>query len=100
MKRQYMNVQHLAEEIFRRKKGGETNRAIGESLGLTKEQIKQLVSRENRRKRRIAAGYNPRSKGRPKKTAQTEMEIKDNKIVLLQMENELLRNFLSEVGRR
>lgn len=100
MKRGYTKVQELAEVVFERKANGETNRAIAESLGLNLEQIRNLVKRENRRKRRVAAGYKLQPQGRPRKTPQTEMELKDNKIVLLQMENELLRNFLSEVGRR
>ena len=100
MKRGYTKVQELAEVVFERKANGETNRAIAESLGLNLEQIRNLVKRENRRKRRVAAGSKLQPKGRPRKTPQTEMELKDNKIVLLQMENELLRNFLSEVGRR
>lgn len=100
MKRRYTNVQHLTEEIFRRKQNGETNREIGEVFGLTKRQIEQLVNRENRRRKAIANGYIPRPKGRPRKTAQTEMELKSNEIVRLKMQVELLRNFLSEVGRR
>ena len=100
MKRGYTQVQCLAEKIFERKANGETNREIAESYGLTLQQIKELIKRENRRKRRIEAGYKPQPKGRPRKSPQSDMEIKDNKIVLLQMENELLRNFLSEVGRR
>lgn len=100
MKRGYTKVQCLAKKVFERKANGETNREIAESYGLTLQQIKELIKRENRRKRRIEAGYKPQPKGRPRKSPQSAMEIKDNKIVLLQMENELLRNFLSEVGRR
>ena len=100
MKRGYTKVQCLTEAVFERKANGETNRAIAESYGLTLQQIKELIKRENRRKRQIEAGCQPQPKGRPRKTPQTEMERKDSKIVLLQMENELLRNFLSEVGRR
>lgn len=100
MKRGYTKVQHLAGVIYERKAKGETNRAIAESLGLTLKQVKELISRENRRNRLIAKGYIPQPKGRPRKTPRTEAELKDNKIIKLQMENELLRNFLSEVGRR
>ena len=39
----------------------------------------------------ISPGFNPRT---------VKAALKDNKIVKLQMENELLRNFLSELGRR
>ena len=100
MKRGYTKVQHLAEEVFRRKKNGETHREIGESLGLSQKQIKDLVSRERRKSRAIANGYIPQPKGRPCKTAKTESELKNNEIVRLKMQVELLRNFLSEAGRR
>ena len=49
MPRQYTKVEILSEEVFRRKEVGETNREIAESYGLTKYQIKQLVSRQHRR---------------------------------------------------
>ena len=100
MKRGYTKVQHLAEEVFRRKEKGETHREIGESLGLSQKQIKELVSRERRKSRAIANGYIPQPKGRPHKTAKTESELKNNEIVRLKMQVELLRNFLSEAGRR
>ena len=100
MKREYTKVQHLAGVIFERKVRGETNREIAVSLGLTLKQVKKLITRENHRERMIANGYIPQPKGRPRKTPLTEAALKDNKIVKLQMENELLRNFLSELGRR
>ena len=92
----------LAEEVFRRKAAGETNRQIAESYGLTKEQIKELVNRQNRKKRAIANGYVPLPKGRPRKDSveETEEAKRNNELVKLRMENELLRNFLSEAGRR
>lgn len=100
MARQYNHVQEIAEEVFRRKAEGQTNREIGEVYGLTKKQIKQLVNRENRKARRIEAGYIPRPKGRPRKTVATEEQKRQNEIALLRMQVDLLRNFLSEVGRR
>ena len=45
MSRSYVKVERIAEEVFRRKAAGETNREIGESFGLTKRQIEQLVNR-------------------------------------------------------
>lgn len=45
MPRKYTKMEMLAEEVFRRKEAGETNRQIAESYGLTKYQIKQLVTR-------------------------------------------------------
>lgn len=100
MARQYTQVQALAEEVFRRKEAGETNREIAESYGLTKDQIKELVSRENRKRRKIENGYIPRPKGRPRKSAVTAEIKTKNELVELRMTVDLLRNFLSEVGRR
>lgn len=100
MSRKYTHVQEIAEEVFRRKAEGQTNREIGEIYGLTKKQIKELVSRENRKARRIEAGYVPLPKGRSRKSVVTEELKQENEIVLLRMQVELLRNFLSEVGRR
>lgn len=100
MSRKYTHVQELAKEVFRRKAEGQSNREIGETYGLTKKQIKQLVSRENRKARRIEAGYVPLPKGRPRKTAETEEQKQQNEIIRLRMQVDLLRNFLSEAGRR
>ena len=48
MPRTYTKMEILAEEVFRRKEEGEANCQIEESYGLSKKQIKQLVSRQNR----------------------------------------------------
>ena len=69
-------MEGLTEIIRERKANGETNREIGESYGLTKEQVKQLITRQNRKELKLAAGY------------------------ILRMQVELLRNFLCEAGRR
>lgn len=100
MARQYEKVEILTEEVFRRKASGETNREIAESYGLSKKQIKQLVSRQNRKARLIAAGHVPRPKGRPRKDEADEETLRNNELVQLRMQVDLLRNFLSEVGRR
>lgn len=100
MSRRYTKVEQLAAEVFERKEAGETNRQIAESYGLSKKQIKQLVSRQNRKRRRMEAGYIPLPKGRPKKDAATEEARRNNELVQLRMTVELLRNFLFEAGRR
>lgn len=66
MPRTYTKMEMLSDEVFKRKEAGETNRQIAESYGLTKKQIKQFVSRQNRKKRLIEAGYIPQPKGRPR----------------------------------
>ena len=100
MSRSYVKVESLAEEVFRRKAAGETNREIGESFGLTKRQIEQLVNRQHRKQRLIVNGYIPRPKGRPRKDVADENIRQQNELAQLRMQVELLRNFLSEVGRR
>ena len=100
MSRRYVKVECLAEEVFRRKAAGETNREIGECFGLTKEQVKQLATRQRRKQRLIERGYIPRSKGRPRKDAAGENIRQQNELIQLRMQVELLRNFLSEVGGR
>ena len=100
MARSYVKVENLAEEVFRRKAAGETNREIGASYGLTKEQVEQLVARQNRKRRKIEAGYMPRPKGRPRKEATDETTRVQNELKELPMQVELLRNFLCEAGRR
>ena len=100
MSRRYVKVEGLAEEVFRRKAAGETNREIGEHFGLTKEQVKQLATRQRRKHRLIKSGYIPRPKGRPRKDATDENVRQQNELAQLRMQVELLRNFLSEVGGR
>ena len=100
MGRKYTKVEGLTEIIRQRKSNGETNREIAESFGLTKYQVKQLMARQNRKERRIAAGYIPRPKGRPRKESASEEAKRNNEVVLLRMQVELLRNFLYEAGRR
>ena len=100
MARKYTKMEVLSEEVFRRKEAGETNRQIAESYGLTKYQVKQLMARQNRKERRIAAGYIPRPKGRPRKEPGNEEAKRNNEVVQMRMQVELLRNFLCEAGRR
>ena len=100
MARKYTKAEGLTAVIRARKAAGETNRTIGESYGLSLKQVKGLINRQNRKERMVAAGYVPRPKGRPRKEAASE-EIRQHKeLVKLRMQVELLRNFLSEAGRR
>ena len=48
----------------------------------------------------VTAGYVPRPEGRPRKDAASEEVRQHNELVKLRMQVELLRNFLSEAGRR
>lgn len=100
MARKYTKVQEVAGIVFERKAAGETNRKIAESLGLTLKQVKQLITRESRRKAKLQRGIPLRPKGRPRKGAQSEEARQEQEVKELRMTVELLRNFLCEVGRR
>lgn len=100
MPRGYTKVEQLSGEVFRRKAAGETNREIAESYGLTLRQIKKLITRQNNKAKRIADGYIPRPKGHPRKNPADEETQRSNELAELRMQVELLRNFLSEAGRR
>lgn len=100
MRQKYTKMEELAEIIFERKAAGETNRQIGESFGLTKKQVKGLISRQNRKQRQINQGRLPRPKGRPRKKPEDEESKRNKEIAELRMQVDLLRNFLLEVGRR
>ena len=98
--RKYTKISQYKEEIFERRASGETNREIAESYGLTKKQIKQLITRENRKMRQVEKGELLRPKGRPRKEPANEEEQRINELKQLRMTVDLLRNFLCEAGRR
>ena len=100
MARRYTKVEGLPEAVRNRHEQGETYAEIASDYGLEKKQLKQLMARRRRKERKIAAGYIPRPKGRPRKEAASEEVKRNNEIVQLRMQVELLRNFLSEAGRR
>ena len=100
MARKYRKVEHLVEIIEERSKAGETYREIGASLGLSREEVRGAMHRHHAKERKLAAGYIPRPKGRPRKEPASEEVRQNNEIVQLRMQVELLRNFLYEAGRR
>ena len=99
MPRPYINVEHLWEVVQKRKAAGETYRQIAQSCGLQMSQIKKLAYRQHRKARLIEHGYVPRDKGRPRKSSNSESACQ-KELATLRMQVELLKNFLSEVGRR
>ncbi len=111
MPRSYRHIKDYEEEIVELKKQGITNREIGEKLDFTYEQIHNFISRYNERQRRISAGIALKKKGRPPKdyVVREEDKIaelkyilarKEAKIKSLEMENELMRDFLSLTERK
>lgn len=99
MPRKYTKIEMLSNEIFRLKEHGKTHREIGELYGLTKEQIKGFVNRQNRKQRLLDQGYVPRPKGRPRKNAVDERTLLENKLIELRMKVDVLQNFLCAIGR-
>ena len=111
MAREYRHVEQYENEIVRLKEEGFTHREIEEKLCLTKKQIKEFFSRYRRKQAKIAAGIALRKKGRPPKNYVVSeqdkvaelkyiLAQKETKIKTLEMENELMRDFLSLTGRK
>ena len=91
----YTRVQILLPEIRAMEAAGKTKREIAEHFGLRdKYVVKQLLSRENRKERRIKEGFSPRPKGSPRK------ESPKSELARLRMENQLLRDFLQLTARK
>ena len=99
MARKYTKIELLSDEIFRLKEQGKTHREIGDLYGLTKEQIKGFVNRQNRKQRLLKQGYVSRPKGRPRKNSLDESTILQNELIELRMKVDVLQNFLCAIGR-
>ena len=106
MARNYTHIQQYEKELLELKAKGLTVREIGERFGLSYEQTHDFFKRYNRKSRKIAAGLAIRRKGRPPKDYEVSeadriselryiIARKDSKIKALEMENELMRDFLS-----
>ena len=111
MPRSYQHISKYEKEILELKSQGLTRKEIGEKLGFTKEQVHNFITRYNEKQRNIRAGVALKAKGRPPKDYEIteDMKIselkyiiarKDSKIKRLEMENELMRDFLSLTERK
>ena len=116
MAREYRHIKTYEKEIIELRKEGLTQREIAEKLGFSKEQIKEFFHRYNRNQRKLAAGIKIKPKGRPRKDGvelppsiqqmsklsqlQYELASKERYIKRLEMENELMRDFLSHTERK
>jgi hypothetical protein len=110
MSREYRRIELYEEEILRMRATGYTRREIREKYGFKMKQLVNFITRYNRKQEKIAAGVALRKKGRPSKdyVVSEESKIaelkyiiarKDAKIKALQMENELMRDFLLLTGK-
>ena len=102
MPKRYQHVQELLLQIKEMLAEGMTQREIETLLELSGDRpIHQLLKRERRKEKKIAAGIMPRPKGRPRKDAAPRDIVSEQayEIRRLKMENELLRDFLSLTGK-
>lgn len=111
MSRGYSHIKEYEKEILELRAQGLTKREIGEKLGFTKDQVHSFITRYNENQRKIAAGIALKKKGRPAKTSvvteedkladlRYKLARKDARIKQLEMENELMRDFLSLTGKK
>ena len=116
MPREYRHIQQYEKEIIEFWEQGKTLREIGEKFGFTKEQVQEFKTRYNKKQRKLASGVKIKPKGRPRKDGtelppsvqqlskltqlQYELAKKERLIKRLEMENELMRDFLSLTERK
>ena len=116
MSRSYRHIQQYEKEILELKSQGLTRKEIGQKLGLTAEQIHEFTKRYNRKQRKLSTGIPTKPIGRPRKNEaslppsiqklskltqlQYEIASKERYIKQLEMENELMRDFLSLTERK
>ena len=111
MPRNYRHIKEYELEILELKTQGKTNREICETFGFEIKQLKNFINRYNTNQRKLKAGIAIKRKGRPPKdyTVSEQDKVvelkyilarKDAKIRSLEMENELMRDFLSLTERK
>ena len=116
MSRSYRHIQQYEKEMVELKEEGMTVKEIGAKFGLTYEQTHDFFKRRNRKQRKLKAGIAIKRKGRPRKNGaelppsvqqlskltqlQYELARKEAEIKRLEMENELMRDFLSLTERK
>ena len=111
MPRSYRHIKEYEKEILEMRENGYTRKEIAEKFGMTKEQIKGFIRRYNRNQEKLEAGISLKKRGRPPKdyvvseqdkVAELKYILarKDAKIKSLEMENALMRDFLSLTERK
>ena len=111
MARGYRHMQEYEKEILELRAQGKTGREIREKFGFSKKQYDDFITRYNRRQEKIAAGVAIKKRGRPAKDSvateedkladlRYKLARKDARIKQLEMENELMRDFLSLTERK
>ena len=116
MPRSYRHIKDYEEEILKLREEGKSKREICEKYGFTIKQLTDFITRYNRSQRKLSAGISLKKRGRPRKDGaelppsvqqlskltqlQYELAMKERHIKALEMENELMRDFLSLIERK
>ena len=116
MAREYGHIEGYEKQIIQLCEEGKTLRQISEMLGFSYKQMRDFKTRYNKNQRKLAAGIVIKPKGRPRKDGGTlppsvqqlsklsqlqyELASKERYIKRLEMENELMRDFLSLTERK
>lgn len=111
MPRSYRHIKEYETVILSLKEEGKTNQEICERLGFEIKQLKNFINRYNRNKKKANAGMSIKRKGRaPKDYVVSEQDkVEELRYVLarkeagiksLEMENELMLDFLSLTERK
>ena len=116
MPREYRHIKMYEKEIYELKGQGLRQRQIAEKLGFPYKKMHEFFKRYNRNQRKAASGAGLKQSGRPRKdgkelpqsvqqlskVAQLRYELSEKKryIKRLEMENELMRDFLSLTERK
>ena len=116
MPRKYTHINDCEEEIVKMLKEGQSLRTVGNALGFTYKEMRGFKTRYNKKQRQIEAGKAIHRKGRPckkegelppsiqrlDKLAQMRYTLasKERYIKRLEMEIELMRDFLSLTERK
>ena len=111
MPQKYRHIKRFEKELIEYLEKGHTLREAGEKYGFTYKEMRDFKTRYNKNQRKIAAGIEIKPKGRPRKDGtklppsvqqlsklsqlQYELASKERYIRRLEMENELMRDFLS-----
>lgn len=116
MPRKYRHIKDYEKELIEYIEQGHTLRETGEKFGFEYKEIKDFKTRYSRNQKKLAAGIEIKPKGRPRKDGsklppsvqqlsklsqlQYELASKDRYIKQPEMENELMRDFLSLTERK
>lgn len=100
MARKYTKIYEFEPLMMAMREEGKTRREIAAHFGLEIWQVKDLITRYNRRECNWREGVLPKPKGRPRKDGQSSQKNEQAELKRLRMENELLRDFLHLAGRK